>query len=168
MRIEDEIQTSKFRNERHKATINIVFTSNWITDILEKRANLEQITLQQFNVLRILRGQHPKPATNSLVKERMLDKMPDVSRIIDRLVAKGLVSRGKCSTDRRAVDVKITRKGLTTLKALEESMMMMDILQKNITEDECLILNGLLDKLRGHEQPPVSEEIAEKLSSMPR
>lgn len=151
MRIEDEIQTTKFRNEQHKATINIVFTSNWITGILEKRANLEQITLQQFNVLRILRGQYPKPATNSLVKERMLDKMPDVSRIIDRLVAKELVSRGKCNTDRRAVDVMITQKGLNTLEALEESMMMMDILQQNITEEECLILNGLLDKLRGHQ-----------------
>ncbi|MFC7523405.1 MarR family winged helix-turn-helix transcriptional regulator [Parapedobacter sp. GCM10030251] len=150
MRIEDEIQTRKFRNEQHKATINIVFTSNWITGILEKRANQAEITLQQFNVLRILRGQYPKPATNSLVKERMLDKMPDVSRIIDRLVAKGLVSRGKCSTDRRAVDVLITKKGLNTLKALEESMMMMDILQENITEDECHVLNGLLDKLRGY------------------
>jgi len=151
MRIEDEIQTSKFCNEKHKATINVVFTSNWITDILEKRASLEQITLQQFNVLRILRGQHPKPVTNSLVKERMLDKMPDVSRIIARLVAKGLVSRGKCSTDRRAVDVNITSKGLSVLKALDDSMMMMDILQKNISEEECKILNGLLDKLRGYQ-----------------
>jgi len=157
MRIEDEIQTRKFRNEQHKATVNIVFTSNWITGILEKRANLEQITLQQFNVLRILRGQYPKPATNSLVKERMLDKMPDVSRIIDRLVAKELVSRGKCSTDRRAVDVMITQKGLERLEALEESMMMMDILQKNITDDECRILNELLDKLRGY-QPLVADD----------
>ena len=150
MKIEDEIQTRKFHSEQHKATLNIVFTSNWITGILEKRANAAQITLQQFNVLRILRGQHPKPATNSLVKERMLDKMPDVSRIIDRLVTKQLVSRVKCDTDRRAVDVMITTKGLKVLKTLEESMMMMDILQENITEDESRILNDLLDKLRGH------------------
>ncbi|MGK6353315.1 MarR family winged helix-turn-helix transcriptional regulator [Parapedobacter sp. DT-150] len=150
MKIEDEIQTRKFRNEQHKATINIVFTSNWITGILEKRASAQQITLQQFNVLRILRGQHPNPATNSMLKERMLDKMPDVSRIIDRLVTKELVSRGVCNTDRRAVDVKITQKGLDTLAELEESMMMLDILEKNITPDECRILNELLDKLRGH------------------
>lgn len=150
MNIEEEIQTKKFINERHKATINIVFTSNWITGILEKRANAKQITLQQFNVLRILRGQHPRPATNSLLKERMLDKMPDVSRIIDRLVAKGLVSRGKCDKDRRAVDVKITQKGLDTLAELEESMLMMDILQENISEKECQRLNELLDKLRGY------------------
>ena len=152
MRIEEEIKTNKFHSEQQKATINIVFTSNWITGILEKRANSEQITLQQFNVLRILRGQHPKPATNSLLKERMLDKMPDVSRIIDRLVAKELVSRVKCDIDRRAVDVMITAKGLKVLESLEESMMMMDILQENISEEECLVLNKLLDKMRG-DQP---------------
>lgn len=149
MKIEDEIQTKRFRNERHKATINIVFTSNWITNILEKRASTQQITLQQFNVLRILRGQYPKPATNSIVKERMLDKMPDVSRIIDRLVTKELVSRAKSDSDRRAVDVKITQKGLDALAELEESMMMMDVLQGNISEEECQQLNELLDKLRG-------------------
>ena len=149
MKIEDEILTKRFRNERHKATINIVFTSNWITGILEKRASIQQITLQQFNVLRILRGQHPKPATNSIVKERMLDKMPDVSRIIDRLVAKELGSRAKSDNDRRAVDVKITQKGLDALAELEESMMMMDVLQDNISEEECQQLNELLDKLRG-------------------
>src|SRR5690606_34879086 len=97
-------------------------------------------------------GQHPKPATNSLLKERMLDKMPDVSRIIDRLVAKELVSRVKCDIDRRAVDVMITAKGLKVLESLEESMMMMDILQENISEEECLVLNKLLDKMRG-DQP---------------
>ncbi|MFC3196200.1 MarR family winged helix-turn-helix transcriptional regulator [Parapedobacter deserti] len=149
MKIEDEIQTSKFRDERHKATVNIVFTSNWITHILEKRANAQQITLQQFNVLRILRGQYPNPATNSMLKERMLDKMPDVSRIIDRLVTKKLVSRGKCDSDRRAVDVLITEKGLGVLAELEESMLMLDILEKNISEEECRQLNSLLDRLRG-------------------
>ncbi|SEL05527.1 MarR family winged helix-turn-helix transcriptional regulator [Parapedobacter koreensis] len=153
MKIEDEIQTRKFRNERQKATINIVFTSNWITSILEKRANAQQITLQQFNVLRILRGQHPSPVTNSLLKERMLDKMPDVSRIIDRLVSKGMVTRGVCDRDRRAVDVMITQKGLDTLAELEDNMLMMDILQENISEDECRILNELLDRLRGYRPP---------------
>lgn len=151
MKIEDEIQTKKFRNERHKATINIVFTSNWITHILEKRANTQQITLQQFNVLRILRGQYPNPATNNMLKDRMLDKMPDVSRIIDRLVTKELVSRGKCHTDRRAVDVKITQKGLDILAELEESMLMLDILEKNISEEDCQVLNNLLDRLRGNQ-----------------
>ncbi len=161
MKIEDEIQTRKFRNERHKATINVVFTSNWLTNILEERANKQQITLQQFNVLRILRGQYPQPATNNLLRERMLDRMPDISRIIDRLLAKELVSRVKCTSDRRAVDVKITQKGLEVLAELDESMIMMDILEGNISEEECQQLNELLDKLRGNgipitDQPPAT------------
>lgn len=148
MKIEEAIKSKKLINERHKATLNIVYTSNWITEILEERASKEQITLQQFNVLRILRGQYPKPATNNLIKERMLDRMPDVSRIVDRLVTKELVSRGKSNADRRAVDVRITDKGLEVLKRLDESMLMMDILRENISEKECKQLNMLLDKLR--------------------
>lgn len=150
MRIEDEIKVKKFHNERHKATINILFTGSWINDILEKRAGEQQITIQQFNVLRILRGQYPNPATNRMVKERMIDKMPDVSRIMDRLVSKGLVSRSKNATDRRAVDVVITQKGLEVLAELDESMLMMDILNEHISEEECQLLNGLLEKMRGN------------------
>ncbi|WP_257656395.1 MarR family winged helix-turn-helix transcriptional regulator [Parapedobacter lycopersici] len=147
MKIEEEIKTDKFVNEQHRATVNIVFTSNWISHILEERAGEEQITLQQFNVLRILRGRHPKPATNNLLKERMIDKMPDISRIIDRLVVKGLVSRGRCDTDRRAVDVRITPKGLAVLNRLDERMLMMDMLHR-MTDEECRQLNELLDKMR--------------------
>lgn len=149
MRIEEEIKVRRFFNERHKATVNILFTSNWITGILEKRAKEQQITLQQFNVLRILRGQYPKPATNRTLKERMIDKMPDISRIIDRLVSKELVSRTKNADDRRAVDVVITDKGLEVLGALEESMLMMDILNDNVTEEECRVLSGILETMRG-------------------
>ncbi|WP_353181885.1 MarR family transcriptional regulator [Parapedobacter lycopersici] len=147
MKIEEEIKTDKFVNEQHRATVNIVFTSNWISHVLEERAGEEQITLQQFNVLRILRGRHPEPATNNLLKERMIDKMPDISRIIDRLVVKGLVSRGRCNTDRRAVDVRITSEGLAVLDRLDERMLMMDMLHR-MTDEECRQLNDLLDKMR--------------------
>lgn len=148
MRIEDELKVRKFHNEHHKATVNILFTSNWITGILEQRAESQHITLQQFNVLRILRGQFPKPTTNRMLKERMIDKMPDVSRIIDRLVAKKLVSRTKSVDDRRAVDVVITEKGLEILAELDEPMLIMDVLDNAITEEECRVLNGLLEKMR--------------------
>ena len=147
MKIEEEIKTDKFVNEQHRATVNIVFTSNWISHVLEERAGEEQITLQQFNVLRILRGRHPESATNNLLKERMIDKMPDISRIIDRLVVKGLVSRGRCNTDRRAVDVRITSEGLAVLDRLDERMLMMDMLHR-MTDEECRQLNDLLDKMR--------------------
>lgn len=95
MKIKEEVKVSKFSNEWHKATVNILYTYNWLTKELEKRAAKEGITGNQFNVLRILRGQYPKPATNNLVKTRMLTPTPDISRLIDRLVVKGLVSRCK-------------------------------------------------------------------------
>lgn len=148
MKIEQEIQTEKFYSEHQKATINITFTSGWLTAILADRASKYDITLQQFNVLRILRGQYPKPSTNNLIKERMIDRMPDISRIIDRLVAKELVSRCKNDEDRRTVDVMITEKGIEILDKLQEQMMLSDILPANISAEECHQLNVLLDKLR--------------------
>src|SRR5690606_2319169 len=107
--------------------------------------------IQQFNVLRILRGRYPNPATNRMVKERMIDKMPDVSRIMDRLVAKGLVSRSQNSDDRRAVDVVITEKGMDVLDELDESMLMMDIMEKDILVVELYMLNIRLENMRGCE-----------------
>ncbi len=149
MKIEDAVKTSKFQSEWHKATVNLLFTTNWVNLTLEKRALRQQITLQQFNVLRILRGQYPKPATNNLLKERMLTNTPDISRLMDRLVTKGLVSRCKCEGDKRAVDLLITEEGLRVLEDLENDMLMQDILPQNITEEDCKILSDLLDKFRG-------------------
>src|SRR5690606_12995862 len=103
MRIEDELKTDKFENIYHKTTLHILFTANWITERFKKQASKEKITLQQFNALRILRGQYPEPSTVNLIKARLLDKMSDVSRLIDRMVQKGLVSRTISHVDRRAV-----------------------------------------------------------------
>lgn len=151
-RIEDKIKVKKFANEWHKATLNITYTANWISMILEERASRRDITLQQFNVLRILRGQYPNPVKNTLVRERMLTKTSDISRLIVRLVAKGLVSRESCPEDKRAVDVLITQKGLDLLEDLESDMMLSDTLPANITEKQCAELNRLLDKFRGKDE----------------
>ncbi|MNI85419.1 DNA-binding transcriptional repressor MarR [compost metagenome] len=105
--------------------------------------------MKQFNVLRILRGQYPKPATNNLIKSRMLSTTPDISRMMDRMVTKGLVSRCQSDGDKRAVDLFITDKGLKILENLEEPMLMTDILSDRITADEAIQLSALLDKLRG-------------------
>lgn len=148
-RIEDKIKVRKFTNEWHKSTLNIVYTANWINMVLEERASKHDITLQQFNVLRILRGQYPNPIKNSVVRERMLTKTSDISRLIARLIAKGLVSRESCLNDKRAVDVLITQKGLDLLEKLEVDMLLSDILPHNITEKQCGELNRLLDKFRG-------------------
>lgn len=149
MGIEDRIKTSRFQDDWHKATINVLFTNNWLTNLLEERASRLSITLQQFNVLRILRGQYPKPASNATIRERMINSTPDISRLVERIVTKGFVTRTKNKTDKRAVDLLITEKGLQLLEELEADMNLSTILSENLTTQEAQLLSDLLDKMRG-------------------
>jgi len=149
MRIDDEIQSSKFEDNYHKAVINISYTYGWLNNFLRCRFEKYNLTQQQFNILRILRGQFPNPATVNLLKERMIDKMSDASRIVDRLVQKGLVSRCTNNKDRRAVDIRISEIGMDILAKLDTEFRTKDILEKNLTEEEAGQLSNLLDKMRG-------------------
>jgi len=149
MRIDDEIQSSKFENNYHKAVINLSYTYNWVNNETRSLFEKNNITVQQFNILRILRGQYPNPATVNLLKERMIDKMSDASRIVDRLVQKGLVSRCTNTKDRRAVDIRISEQGLKILAIMDEEFKIKDFLKDNLTEEEAGQLSDLLDKLRG-------------------
>ena len=149
MRIDDEIQSSKFENNYHKAVINLSYTYNWVNNETRSLFEKNNITVQQFNILRILRGQYPNPATVNLLKERMIDKMSDASRIVDRLVQKGLVSRCTNTKDRRAVDIRISEQGLKTLAIMDEEFKIKEFLKDNLTEEEAGQLSDLLDKLRG-------------------
>jgi DNA-binding MarR family transcriptional regulator len=149
MRIDDEIQSSKFENNYHKAVINLSYTYNWVNNETRHLFEKQNITIQQFNILRILRGQYPNPATVNLLKERMIDKMSDASRIVDRLVKKGLVSRCTNTKDRRAVDIRISEQGLKVLAIMDEEFKIKDFLKDNLTEEEAGQLSDLLDKLRG-------------------
>ena len=148
MDIEKEIQ-SRFENEYQKVVVNVVYTYGWVTGFLRERLAKHDVTLQQYNILRILRGQHPKPATINLLKERMLDKMSDASRIVERLIQKDMVSRSVNQKDRRAVDIYISQKGLDVLKKLDPIITPDGILKQNLTATEAKQLNSLLDKLRG-------------------
>ncbi len=148
MELEKEVQT-KFENEYHKTVVNMLYTYGWISDILKSRLSKERVTLQQYNILRILRGQYPGPATINLLKDRMLDKMSDASRIVERLVQKGLVTRCINQRDRRAVDIVINEKGLEVLKKLDPVITPIDVMKANLSEEEAKQLNFLLDKLRG-------------------
>src|ERR1700743_384199 len=112
MRIEEEIQSSKFEDNYQKAVINIFYIEGWLNNTLRCHFEKHNLTNQQFNILRILRGQYPKPATINLLKERMIDKMSDASRIVDRLVQKEMITRCTNNKDRRAVDIRISDKGL--------------------------------------------------------
>lgn len=148
MKIEEEVK-GKFRNEFHKLAVNIIFTHGWLLNNHTLIFKPFKITPNQFNILRILRGQHPNPVTVNLLKERMLDKMSDASRLVERLREKGLVERNICSKDRRRVDIKITDKGLKLLADIDKYNDKMDSHLKNLTSKEAVELNALLDKLRG-------------------
>lgn len=147
--IEEEIQQKNFSSEYHKMVVNVLYTSGWITSLQSGLLKKYGLSLAQFNMLRILRGQHPKPATVNLLIERMLDKMSNASRLVDKLKAKGLVERRTCPNDRRAVDVIITQKGLDLLKKLDKEQETWEGSFKNITKAEAKELSRLLDKLRG-------------------
>jgi DNA-binding MarR family transcriptional regulator len=149
MRIEDEIQSEKFEDDYHKLVINLSFTYGWLHNTMRGRFEKYNLTNQQFNVLRILRGQYPKSATVNLIKERMIDKMSDASRIVDRLVQKGLVSRCTNNKDRRAVDVRISESGLETLCKMDKEIKSADFFKDHLSEEEARQLSNLLDKLRG-------------------
>lgn len=149
MKLEDEIRQKKFANNRQKAIVNIIYTNNWVVYRQAGLLKYFNITLQQYNILRILRGQHPAPVTIKLIKERMLDKMSDASRIVEKLRVKGLIDRSICTGDRRNVDVVINKKGLDLLAEIDKRNIEMDNLMSNLTDDELVLLNNLLDKLRG-------------------
>ena len=149
MKIDEEIQSTNFEDNYHKAVININYTQGWLSNTFRCKFEKFNLTEQQFNVLRILRGQYPKPATVNLLKERMIDKMSDASRIVDRLIQKGLVSRCTNTQDRRAVDIRISEQGLQVLAAMDTEFKTKDVLKKNLTEEEAGLLSDLLDKMRG-------------------
>lgn len=150
MSIEKDIQQSKFRNEYHKTVVNLIFTYNWITEKTKQFFEKGDITSQQYNILRILRGAG-KPLSTLQIRQRMLDKMSDTSRIVDRLVKKDLVQKVICKTDRRLVDVTITDAGLRLLDKLDSYNEQMDAMLESLTEEEAKMLNNLLDKIRSSE-----------------
>ena len=115
MGIEKDINQVAFRNNAQKATVNFIYTYNWLNEKMRYFFDREDITPQQFNILRILRGAG-KPISTLQIRQRMLDKMSDTSRIVDRLVIKDLVKKNSCPNDKRLVDVSITEKGIKLLE----------------------------------------------------
>lgn len=149
MKLEDEIKQKKFKNEYHKLAVNLIYTHGWLLNHQSQFFKKFQITGAQYNILRILRGQHPNPASINLLKERMLDKMSDTSRLVERLRQKGLVEREVCPNDRRKVEVVITEKGMDLLKSMDNMEDHFEIIFKNLKTNEAQLLNEYLDKLRG-------------------
>jgi len=148
MTIEEELK-GRFRNDYHKGLINLTYTAKQLSYEFFQSLKMHDITEQQYNVLRILRGfRSEAPLCIGYIKERMLDKDSDVSRIVDRLYEKGMVSRIENPSDRRQKTIEITDQGLSLLDSLYECELKADTLLNNLTEDEVKEFNRILDKIR--------------------
>ncbi len=148
MSIEKDINQSKFENEYVKVMLNIIYSSNWITEKLKATFQKEDITSQQYNILRILRGAQ-KPLSTLELRSRMLDKMSDTSRIVDRLVKKDFVKKTASLVDKRLVDISIKQKGLNLLNRLDGNGILLGDFCKNLSAAEAKSVSLLLDKMRG-------------------
>ena len=147
MGIEQDIQQPNFRNEFQKMGINLLFTANWLNEQIGKMLSEEGVTQQQYNILRILRGS-ATPLSTLKIRERMLDKMSDTSRIVDRLIAKELVVKNTCEKDKRLVDITLSPKGINLVDQLDQYNERIDALLKGINESEAQMMNQILDKIR--------------------
>ena len=147
MSLEKDISQTSFRNEYQKGIINLIYTYNWMNEKMKTVFDKEDITGQQYNILRILRGAG-KPISTLQIRDRMLDKMSDTSRIVDRLVLKGLAKKNICKNDKRLVDVSISAKGKKLLEKIDHYEKDMDAILGNLSQGETKTLNLLLDKIR--------------------
>ncbi len=149
MRIEDAIQQKEFKDPYHKAVVNLLYTQSYIVSKQSVLFKPHGISPEQYNVLRILKGQNGNPITVSSIQERMLNKMSNASRLVEKLKQKEMVLREECPQDRRQVDVRITAKGIDVLQQIENEIVHHNTELIQLTEDEVHLLNNLLDKLRG-------------------
>jgi DNA-binding MarR family transcriptional regulator len=148
MTLEEEIHQQRFKSEWHKLAVNILYTHGWLVSRLSAVLKPHGLTIAQFNILRILRGQHPNPATISLLQERMLDKMSDTSRLVERLRIKGLVERSADRHDRRRVAVRITAAGLQLLQTIGDFEEVIGPVSRQVGEDQAAMVNASLDAMR--------------------
>lgn len=146
-KIEDAIQQSKFRNAHQKAVINLIYTSNWLQNKHQAFFKPFGITGHQFNILRVLKGQYPKSISATEIKSRLLDQNSDVSRLLERLMQKQLITKSASENDKRASDVFISPQGLDLLNEIEKQHKEIDF-AINLTPEEASQLSDLLDKAR--------------------
>ncbi|MES2380232.1 MAG: MarR family transcriptional regulator [Bacteroidota bacterium] len=150
MKLEDEIKQKKFRSKQQKAMLNIIVTASYINTIQGKLLKPYNLTPQQYNVMRILRGQNGNPVSISLIQDRMLDKQSNASRLIDKLEAKQLVHRFVCPNDRRQMDISITQSGLDLLLEIDQKLIDSEG-SITLSDDEADIINNILDRIRQNE-----------------
>ncbi|MEP2670113.1 MAG: MarR family transcriptional regulator [Cyclobacteriaceae bacterium] len=148
MGLEEDVKQTKFTNEHQKAMVNILYTSSWLNNRNAAYFKKFNISPEQFNVLRILRGSHPNPMRLADVAERMIEKNSNCTRLVEKLRQKDMVDRQLCEANRRQVDISITAKGLKVLSDIDKDYDQWLSIQKSITKAEAIELNRILDKLR--------------------
>ncbi|MFC5283720.1 MarR family winged helix-turn-helix transcriptional regulator [Pedobacter alpinus] len=144
MKLEEEIK-HEFLNPQQRAFTNVIFTSNWILNKIAIALKPTSLSLQQFNALSILAGQPNQTATVNLIKERLIDRMPNVSRLLNKLMDKGLIAKERNPTDQREVFVKITDEGQ---KIRKQGRILIDGLVFDLSNEQSNSLNDLLEKIR--------------------
>ncbi|ARS37227.1 MarR family winged helix-turn-helix transcriptional regulator [Pontibacter actiniarum] len=149
MRIEDEIHQKEFKDDYRRLMVNLLFTNNWVNQQLTPFFKGLGLTLQQHNVLAILRGQHPAPVCFGDIQNRMVDRNSNVTRLIDKLIEKGFVTRDICQSNRRMIEVRITEKGIEKLQEVDAKSPSLFECFHNLTQEEAILASSLLDKLRG-------------------
>ena len=152
MKIEEVIQQRAFKNERQKATVNVLYTHNWLTTHIKDFLKPYGVTMQQFNVLRILRGSSPSSLCAKDITDRMIDKNSNTTRIMDKLIKKGYINKCRGEVDRREVNISITEAGLELLKQIDQEESIDKPNYLNLSDAEAGLLSALLDKLREEEQ----------------
>lgn len=149
MRIEDEIHQKEFKDDYRRLMANLLFTNNWLNQQLIPFFKGLSLTLQQHNVLAILRGQHPEPVCFGDIQNRMVDRNSNVTRLIDKLIEKGFVTRDICQSNRRMIEVRITEKGMKKLQEVDAKFPTLFERFHNLTREEAVLVSNLLDKMRG-------------------
>lgn len=150
MRIEQAINQRKFKDEYHKIVVNLLFTGNWLRDALGANLKEHGLLPQHYNALRIIKGRHPEPVSAGEIKDVMLDKASDVTRLLDKLEKLEYVQRRLCPHNRRKMDINITPQGIKLLADLDVLMDAFYVdLAARISETEAAALSDLLDKIRG-------------------
>jgi len=149
MRIEEEIKQKEFKNPYYKAILNVRLTESWLSTQINQTLKPFGISQEQYNVLRILNGQFPKPSPLQLISDRMVNRMSNATRLVEKLRQGGYVSRQECPTNRRKVDILITNKGKSLLDDIRPQLEATMDTMKNLSAHEAEQLNMLLDKFRG-------------------
>lgn len=149
MKLEEELRTEKFKTEQQRAVLSILFTASWIQERTNECFKSHGISQEQYNVLRILKGQKGKPANLSTVQERMIHRMSNATRLVEKLKQKGYVNRVTCEDNRRKVEITITEKGLDLLEKIDPRLAgTEESLFHALSEHEVREIGLLLDKVR--------------------